>query len=202
MKLLRYRDGPRTVPGLLDETGAIRNLSAIVPDFDPAHLDPETLEHISGTDPDRLALAPDGVALAAPVAQTRNFIAVGLNYRDHAAETGAEIPAEPVLFNKAPSCITGPYDDLVIPPGATQVDWEAELAVVIGSRAYSIDPDDALQYVARYCICHDVSERQWQGAGTGQWVKGKSSPTFGPLGPWLVTRDEIADPQQLTMSLQ
>ncbi len=140
--------------------------------------------------------------LGPPVAATRNFIAVGLNYADHAAESGMPVPKEPVLFNKAPSCIVGPNDDVVIPKDSVKTDWEVELAVVIGTRASNISERVALDYVAGYCICNDVSERSYQLEGTGQWMKGKGCPTFGPLGPWLVTTDEVPDPQDLGMYLE
>jgi len=135
------------------------------------------------------------------VADVGNFIAVGLNYADHAAETGAAIPKEPILFNKAPSCIVGPYDDVVIPKSSLKTDWEVELAIVIGTRASYVAENDALRHVAGYCLCHDVSEREFQIERSGQWMKGKGCPTFGPLGPWLVTADEIADVQKLDMWL-
>ena len=139
--------------------------------------------------------------MAPASADVGNFIAVGLNYADHAAETGAPIPKEPILFNKAPSCIVGPNDDVVIPKGSVKTDWEVELAIVIGSRASYVAEHEALNYVAGYCLCHDVSEREYQIERSGQWMKGKGCPTFGPLGPWLVTKDEIADVQKLDMWL-
>jgi len=139
--------------------------------------------------------------IGACVGYVGNFVAVGLNYADHAAETGAAIPTEPILFNKAPSCIVGPYDDIMLPKGSVKTDWEVELAIVMGSRASYVDEADALDYVAGFCICHDVSERTFQIERGGQWMKGKGCPTFGPLGPWLVTADEIADLQKLDMWL-
>jgi len=135
------------------------------------------------------------------VANVRNFIAVGLNYADHAAETGAAAPKEPILFNKAPNCIVGPNDEVMIPKGSVKTDWEVELAIVIGERAAHVSEREALNYVAGFCLCNDVSEREWQTEGTGQWMKGKGAPTFGPLGPWLVTPDEIPDVQKLSMWL-
>ena len=145
--------------------------------------------------------APAGARIGSCVGQVRNFIAIGLNFADHAAETGAPIPAEPILFNKAPSCIVGPNDTVVIPKSSRKTDWEVELAMVIGERASYVQANNALQYVAGFCVCHDVSEREFQTERGGQWMKGKSAPTFGPLGPWLVTRDELTDPQNLDMWL-
>ena len=160
-----------------------------------------SLAKLRAIDPAALPLAPAGVRLGAPVAGTRNFIAIGLNYADHAKETGQEIPAEPILFNKAPTCICGPYDDVMYPKNADRMDWEVEIAFVVGTRARYVEEKDALAHIAGYCICNDVSERRFQVKRAGQWVKGKSAETFGPLGPWLVTPDEIPDVQNLAMSL-
>lgn len=201
MRLLRYRRVGATLPGALDDHGVVRDLSAVIADLTADNLSDAALEQIADLDRSLLPAVPAPIALAAPVVGTRNFVAVGLNYRDHVTEARADIPSEPVLFNKAPSSISGPCDDIVLPAGARRLDWEIELAVVIGTRAYQIEQDRALDHVAGYCICNDVSERAWQIEGTGQWMKGKSAPTFGPLGPWLVTRDEVPDPQNLTMSL-
>jgi 2-keto-4-pentenoate hydratase/2-oxohepta-3-ene-1,7-dioic acid hydratase in catechol pathway len=164
-------------------------------------LSTKTLKRLSKIEPETLPLARGKPRLGACVGKVGNFIAVGLNYADHAAESNMPIPKEPILFNKAPSCIVGPYDDVVIPKRSVKTDWEVELAVVIGSRASYVEEADALAHVAGYCLCNDVSERTFQLEGTGQWMKGKGCPTFGPLGPWLVTADEIADVQKLSMWL-
>lgn len=201
MKLVRYGQPGAEKPGLIDRDGKLRDLSSVVPDIVGASLDGVTLEKIRRTRAEDLPLAPEGMRLGPCVGQTRNFVAVGLNFADHAAETGAAIPAEPILFNKAPSCIVGPNDDVVIPRGSTKLDWEVELAVVIGERCSYVSEQDALKYVAGLCICNDVSERNFQIERGGTWAKGKGCPTFGPLGPWLVTLDEIEDVQNLDMWL-
>jgi 2-keto-4-pentenoate hydratase/2-oxohepta-3-ene-1,7-dioic acid hydratase in catechol pathway len=185
----------------VDSTGQIRDLSGVVADISSATLAAGALDRIAGVDATSLPAAPSGVRLGPCVGQVRNFIAVGLNFADHAAETGAPIPPEPILFNKAPSCIVGPNDDVVIPRGSQKTDWEVELAIVIGKRASYVGANEALDYVAGYCICNDVSEREYQLERGGTWTKGKGCPTFGPLGPWLVTRDEIADVHNLAMWL-
>jgi len=167
----------------------------------PCVLGRRMLEELRGTDLTSLPLAPEGARLGPCVGDVGNFIAVGLNFADHAAETGAPIPAEPILFNKAPSCIVGPYDTVVIPKASRKTDWEVELAIVIGERASYVPANEAMDYVAGFCICHDVSEREFQLERGGTWSKGKGCPTFGPLGPWLVTADEIADVQSLGMWL-
>jgi 2-keto-4-pentenoate hydratase/2-oxohepta-3-ene-1,7-dioic acid hydratase in catechol pathway len=159
------------------------------------------LSRLMEVDPETLPMAPAGQRLGACVGNVRNFIAIGLNYADHAAETGAAIPAEPIVFNKAPSCIVGPNDDVVIPRGSQKTDWEVELAIVIGKRASYVGANESLDFVAGYCVCNDVSEREYQIERGGTWTKGKGCPTFGPLGPWLVTKDEIPDPQNLAMWL-
>ncbi|WP_114946829.1 fumarylacetoacetate hydrolase family protein [Microvirga calopogonii] len=201
MKLVRFGDAGREKPGLIDSSGQIRDLSGIVPDINGSSLSAETLERIRKTDPATLPVAPSGQRLGACVGQVRNFIAIGLNYADHAAETGAPIPAEPIVFNKAPSCIVGPNDDVIIPRGSQKTDWEVELAIVIGERASYVGANEALNFVAGYCVCNDVSEREYQIERGGTWTKGKGCPTFGPLGPWLVTKDEVPDPQNLSMWL-
>ena len=197
MKLVRFGPAGAEKPGLVDGDGKIRDLSGHVADFAGAALDPLALAKLSAIDPTSLPLAPAGVRLGAPVAGTRNFVAIGLNYADHAKETGQELPAEPILFNKAPTCICGPNDDIMYPKGSDRMDWECEIAFVIGKRARYVEEKDALSYIAGYCICNDVSERRWQVKRNGQWVKGKSAETFGPLGPWLVTTDEMTDPHNL-----
>jgi 2-keto-4-pentenoate hydratase/2-oxohepta-3-ene-1,7-dioic acid hydratase in catechol pathway len=201
MKLVRYLSDSAVRPGLIDGSGRIRDLSQHVTDLAGDHLGRSGIERIAGMDVESLPTVSGEVRLAPPVTGTRNFIAVGLNYRDHAAETGMDVPSEPVLFSKAASAVAGPYDDVIIPPGAGQVDWELELAIVIGERIYHADEAEAARAIAGYCICNDISERHWQLSGTGQWLKGKSAPTFGPLGPWLVTTDEMSDVSELAMSL-
>lgn len=201
MKLVRFGARGAEKPGIVDAGGTIRDLSSYVPDFVDQGVSIEALDRIRAIDLSRLPVVPKGVRLGAAIGRVNNFIAVGLNYSDHAAETGAPVPKEPILFNKAPSTLAGPDDDVVIPPGSLKSDWEVELAVIIGKPAYQVSEADALSYVAGYAVCNDLSERAWQIEGTGQWVKGKSAPGFGPLGPWLVTPDEIADVQKLDMFL-
>ena len=201
MKLVRFGSSGREKPGLVDASGKVRDLSAHVTDLSGATLDPLALAKVSKIDPASLPLAPAGVRLGPPVAGTRNFVAIGLNYADHAKETGQELPAEPILFNKAATCICGPDDNIIYPKNSDRMDWECEIAFVIGRRARYVDEKDAIQHIAGYCICNDVSERRWQVKRNGQWVKGKSAETFGPLGPWLVTTDEMPDPHNLAMSL-
>ncbi|WP_445504152.1 fumarylacetoacetate hydrolase family protein [Microvirga sp. G4-2] len=201
MKLVRFGEYGREKPGIVDAQGQIRDLSGVVPDITGATLSSESLSRIRNVDTGTLPLAPSGQRLGACVGQVRNFIAIGLNYADHAAETGAPIPAEPIVFNKAPSCIVGPNDEVIIPRGSQKTDWEVELAIVIGEHASYVGANEALDYVAGYCVCNDVSEREFQLERGGTWTKGKGCPTFGPLGPWLVTKDEIPDPQNLSMWL-
>ncbi|NWA11024.1 fumarylacetoacetate hydrolase family protein [Pseudomonas gingeri] len=201
MKLCRFGLPGQERPGLIDAEGRIRDLSAHVVDIDPAVLSPQSLEALARLDISALPLVEPGVRYATPVAQVRKFIAIGLNYRDHAEEAGMAIPAEPIIFHKAISCLSGPNDDIVQPPHSTQLDWELELGVVIGSEARYVSETEALDHVAGYCVVNDVSERAFQLQST-QWDKGKGCDTFGPVGPWLVTRDEIADPQDLRMGLE
>ena len=201
MKLVRYGQSGKEKPGLIDGAGKIRALGDIIADIGGDTLSPKVLARLAKIKPDALPLVRGTPRLGPCVADVGNFIAVGLNYADHAAETGAAIPKEPILFNKAPSCIVGPNDDVVIPKSSEKTDWEVELAIVIGSRASYVAENDALNHVAGYCLCHDVSEREFQIERSGQWMKGKGCPTFGPLGPWLVTKDEIADVQKLDMWL-
>jgi 2,4-didehydro-3-deoxy-L-rhamnonate hydrolase len=201
MKLVRFGNPGDEKPGLVDADGAIRDLSAHVSDFAGAALSPASLDKLRALDPKSLPLAPAGVRLGAPVAGTRNFIAVGLNFADHAKETKQEIPAEPILFSKAPNCIVGAYDDVMYPKNAQNMDWEVEIAFVVGTRARYVEEKDAMSHIAGFTICNDVSERRFQVRRAGQWLKGKSAETFGPLGPWLVTPDEIPDVQDLSMSL-
>ncbi|WP_288586787.1 fumarylacetoacetate hydrolase family protein [uncultured Methylobacterium sp.] len=201
MKLVRWGESGAEKPGLIDAAGAIRDLSGVVRDISGPFLAADTLANLRRIDPATLPEVPAGTRLGACVGQVRNFIAIGLNYADHAAETGAAIPAEPILFNKAPSCIVGPTDTVILPKGSAKTDWEVELAIVIGKRASYVHANEALDYVAGYCVCHDVSEREFQLERGGTWTKGKGCPTFGPLGPWLVTPDEVGDVQNLDMWL-
>ena len=201
MKLLRYGPSGEERPGLLDGEGRIRDLSAVVPDISGKTLSRAGIEALRRLDPAALPLVVDPVRLGPCVAGVGNFIAVGLNYADHARESGLPIPDEPVLFNKAPSSISGPNDPIIVPPGSSKLDWEVEIAMVIGEAAYGVSEAHAPDVVAGYCVCHDVSERAFQNEHGGQWTKGKSSPGFGPLGPYLVTPDEIADAQDLALWL-
>ena len=201
MKLVRYGAAGAEKPGLVDDQGAIRDLSGEIPDISGPHLSRATLQKIAALDPASLPLVSGEQRIGPCVGNVGNFVAVGLNFADHAAETGAPIPAEPILFNKARSCIVGPNDDVVIPKGSVKTDWEVELAIVIGERASYVPANKALDHVAGYCVCHDVSEREFQMERGGTWSKGKGCPTFGPLGPWLVTPDEIPDIQDLGMWL-
>ena len=201
MKLVRYGTPGSEEPGLIDADGNIRDLSAHITDLKGDALSPQSLAKIGTLAPASLPLVSGNPRLGSCVAQPGNFIAVGLNYADHAAESNLPVPKEPVLFNKAPSCVVGPNDDVIIPRGSQKTDWEVELAVVIGKRASYVEEKDALAYVAGYAVCNDVSERAYQIEGTGQWMKGKGCPTFGPLGPWLVTPDEVGDVQNLDMWL-
>jgi 2,4-didehydro-3-deoxy-L-rhamnonate hydrolase len=202
MKLVRYGKAGKEKPGLIDAEGRVRDLSGVIPDLSGEALGTRSMLKLSKLRHEKLPLVRGRPRLGPPVAGTRNFIAVGLNYADHAAESGMPVPKEPVLFNKAPSCIVGPNDDVVIPKDSVKTDWEVELAVIIGTRASNISERVALDYVAGYCICNDISERTFQLESTGQWMKGKGCPTFGPLGPWMVTPDEVPDPQNLSMYLE
>ncbi len=201
MKLLRFGPKGREKPGILDKDGVIRDLSSVVPDISAETLAAGAIAKIRKVKPESLPKARKGVRIGPCVAGTRNFIAIGLNYADHAAETGAAIPKEPIVFNKAPNCIVGPNDDVMIPKGSKKTDWEVELAIVIGKGGSYISKKDALKAIAGYALCNDVSEREYQIERGGQWTKGKGCPTFGPLGPWLVTPDEIENPQKLDMFL-
>ena len=202
MKLVRYGRPGKEKPGLIDAAGRVRDLSEVVADIDAATLAPRVLARLAKIKPESLPPVRGAPRIGACVGRVGSFIAIGLNYADHAAESGMAIPKEPVVFNKARSCIVGPYDDIVIPKGSEKTDWEVELGVVIGSRASYISERDALAHVAGYCVVNDVSERAYQlERGGGQWAKGKGCATFGPIGPWLVTPDEIPDPQKLAMWL-
>ncbi|WLG92463.1 fumarylacetoacetate hydrolase family protein [Pseudomonas cucumis] len=200
MKLCRFGPPGKERPGLVDTDGRIRDLSAHVTDIDASVLAPAALAELSKLDVAGLPVVEEGVRYGVPVAQVRKFIAIGLNYRDHAEEAGMAIPTEPIIFHKAISCLSGPDDDIVQPPHSTKLDWEIELGVVIGSEAQYVSEANALDYVAGYCVVNDVSERAFQ-MQSSQWDKGKGCDTFGPIGPWLVTRDEVADPHNLDMWL-
>jgi len=201
MKLLRYGPKGREKPGILDEEGGIRDLSEVIADIDRSTLASGEVAKLKKIKPESLPKVTRRPRIGSPIAAVGNFIAIGLNYADHAKETGAATPTEPILFNKAPSCLSGPYDDVVIPRDSKKTDWEVELAVVIGRGGSYIEEQKALSHVAGYAVCHDVSEREFQIERGGQWTKGKGCPTFGPLGPWLVTPDEIDDVQNLDMFL-
>ena len=185
---------------LLDD-GSIRDVSSLVRDYNPDTISPALIKILRDADLSTLPVVPNGVRIGAPIARTGHFIAVGLNYADHAAETGAPIPSEPIIFSKAPSSLSGPTDDVILPKGSTKTDWEVELAVIIAERCHYVPEEKALSKVFGYAVCNDVSEREYQTERGGQWIKGKSAPTFGPLGPWIVTPDEIADVQNLELFL-
>lgn len=201
MKLLRFGPVGQEKPGLLDADGRIRDLSAHVSDISGAAILPESLERLKRLNPGDLPLVEGTPRLGPCLADSGKFVCIGLNYSDHAAETGAKVPSEPIVFMKATSAIVGPNDAIEIPRGSHKTDWEVELGVIIGKPAKYVSQDDALDHVAGYCIVNDVSERAFQTERKGQWTKGKSCDTFGPIGPWLVTRDEI-DPQNLAMRLE
>ncbi|MBZ5651559.1 MAG: fumarylacetoacetate hydrolase family protein [Acidobacteriia bacterium] len=202
MKLLRYGLPGDEKPGALASDGTIRDLSNLIPDLAGPALLPESLEKLRQTDISLLPRVAGQPRIGPCVGSVGKFICIGLNYSDHAAESGMVVPAEPVIFMKATSAISGPDDDVVIPRGAKKADWEVELGVVIGKPAKYADQADALSHVAGYCVVNDLSERAFQLEGTGQWVKGKSADTFGPIGPWLVTPDEVPDPQNLDLWLE
>ena len=202
MKLLRYGTAGSEKPGLLDSTGAIRDLSGIVPDIARETLLPESLDRLRRLDIGSLPRVEGSPRIGPCVGRVGKFICIGLNYADHAAESNMPLPKEPIVFMKATSAIVGPNDDLEIPRGSTKTDWEVELGVVIGRPAKYVAEADAMAHVAGYCVIHDVSEREFQLEGTGQWVKGKSADTFGPMGPWLVTSDEVKEPGNLNLWLE
>jgi len=202
MKLLRY--GPRGSerPALLDKQGTLRDLSGVIPDLSGAALSPDSLAKLRALNPEALPEVSAPYRIGPCVGSVGKFVCIGLNYSDHAAESGMAVPKEPVLFMKATSAIIGPNDDVMIPKDALKTDWEVELGVVLGKEAKYVEESDALSHVAGYCVVNDLSERAFQLEGTGQWVKGKSADTFGPIGPWLVTSDEIPDPQNLRLWLE
>jgi 2,4-diketo-3-deoxy-L-fuconate hydrolase len=201
MRLVRYGDAGKEKPGILDSNGAIRDLSGVVGDIDGSTISPEGLTKLRGVNVDSLPKVSGTPRFGAPVGNIGKFIAIGLNYADHAKESNLPIPKEPVVFSKAISCIAGPNDSVVLPKGSVKGDWEVELAFVIGKTAKAVSEAEALDCVAGYMICNDVSEREWQLDRGPTWDKGKGFDTFGPLGPWLVTSDEIRDPQNLAMWL-
>jgi len=201
MKLVRFGPAGQEKPGMLDADGEVRDLAGHAGDFAGAGVAAEALDAIRRIDPASLPLVAEPGRIGPCLGWVPNFYCIGLNYAKHAAETGATPPAEPIVFNKATSALSGPYDDVVIPPGSEKTDWEVELGVVIGRPALRIDEAEALAHVAGYCVVNDLSERTFQIDRAGQWVKGKSAPTFGPIGPWLVTADEVPDPQALDLSL-
>jgi 2-keto-4-pentenoate hydratase/2-oxohepta-3-ene-1,7-dioic acid hydratase in catechol pathway len=202
MKLVRHGPKGRERPGIVDSQGGIRDFSHLGDDFGPAFFAGDGLKKLRQVEIAALPIVPEDTRLGPCVAQPGNFIAIGLNYVQHARETNARIPSDPILFNKAPSCISGPFDPVVLPKQSTKTDWEVELALVIGKEAHYVDEAKSLEYVAGYCVCNDVSEREFQLERSGQWVKGKMAPTFGPLGPWLVTADEIKEVQNLRLWLE
>jgi ureidoglycolate lyase len=202
MKLLRYGPKGQEKPGLLDAQGKIRDLSGVVGDIDGATLTDASLAKLRALDPASLPVVEGNPRLGPAVGKIGKFICIGLNYADHAAESNLPVPTEPVVFNKWNSAISGPNDDVEIPRGSKKTDWEVELGVVIGKPAKYIDEANALDYVAGYCVINDVSEREWQIERGGTWDKGKGFDTFGPIGPWVVTRDEVADPQNLNLWLE
>ncbi len=201
MKLMRLGEPGREKPAIMDAEGVYRDLSGTVRDISGAHLGPKEIARIGAVNHNELPVIPADTRIGACVGQVGKFVCVGLNYSDHAAESGMAIPEEPVLFMKATSAICGPNDTVLIPRGSEKTDWEVELGVVIGTEARYVDESEALDYVAGYCVVNDLSERAFQTERSGQWVKGKSADTFGPIGPWMVSRDEVPDPQDLAMYL-
>jgi 2-keto-4-pentenoate hydratase/2-oxohepta-3-ene-1,7-dioic acid hydratase in catechol pathway len=202
MKLLRYGPPGQEKPGLLDDAGTIRDLSGVIGDVAGSVLLPASLSRLRGIDPSTLPAVSGQPRIGPCVAGVGKFLCVGLNYSDHAAESGMQVPKEPIIFMKATSSIVGPNDEVEIPRGSAKTDWEVELGVVIGKTAKYVDESQAMDHVAGFCVVHDVSERAFQLEGTGQWVKGKSADTFGPIGPWLVTPDEVPDYHELDMWLE
>jgi 2-keto-4-pentenoate hydratase/2-oxohepta-3-ene-1,7-dioic acid hydratase in catechol pathway len=201
MKLVRYGAPGAEKPGVLDADGQLRDLSDIVPDINGASLSPAGLAKIAGANPATLPIVRSSPRIGPCIARPLNFVCIGLNYADHAAETGATPPTEPIIFLKSLGAFQGPYDDVVIPKGSTKPDWEVELGIVIGTKAKYVSEADAMNHVAGYCVVNDVSERNFQSERGGTWDKGKGCDTFGPTGPWMVTKDEIPDPQALGMWL-
>ena len=201
MKLVRYGQPGKEKPGLIDADGKLRDLSGVIADVTPEHLSDKALAKLAKLKTDKLPLVKGKKRFGAPVARVGKFIAIGLNYADHAAESNMPIPKEPIVFMKSTTCIQGPDDDVMLPKGSTKTDWEVELGIVIGTRARYVSQKDAVKHVAGYCTINDVSEREYQLERGGTWDKGKGCDTFGPIGPWLVTRDEVPNPQNLSMWL-
>ncbi len=201
MKLVRFGKPGKELPGLIDATGQLRSLEGIVPDIGAAQLSPAALKKLAKLKAEKLPLVKGDPRMGCPIAGIGKFIAIGLNYRDHAEEAGMPIPKEPIVFMKATSCIQGPDDDVMLPKGSKKSDWEVELGIVIGSKAQYVSQKEALSYVAGYCVVNDVSEREYQLERGPQWDKGKGCDTFGPIGPWLVTADDIPNPQKLNLWL-
>lgn len=202
MKLLRHGPIGQERPGAMDARGQARDLSLLVPDFTPEWMAPEKLDALAAIDLERMPLVSAGTRLGAPVSGIRQFVAVGLNYRKHAEEAGLPIPVEPVVFTKALTSIGGPNDDIAMPAGSTATDWEVELGFIVGRTCRNVAVADALTHIAGYCLANDVSERDWQMKRNGQWSKGKSFDGFGPIGPWLLTTDEVPDPQNIPLELK
>jgi 2,4-didehydro-3-deoxy-L-rhamnonate hydrolase len=202
MKLLRYGPKGKEKPGLLDKTGKIRDLSGVVADITGEVIGPKGLARLRKIKPESLPPVRGNPRIGACIANPQKFVAIGLNYSDHAAESGLQVPPEPVVFTKHVSCLSGPNDDVTIPPKSKKSDWEVELGVIIGTKAKNIPRKGALAHVAGYCTVNDLSEREFQIERAGQWTKGKCYDTFGPVGPWLVTADEVADPQKLHLWLE
>ena len=202
MKFLRCGNKGKEIPAALDKNGKFRDLSSHISDFNPENLNFNNLEKLKKIDLEKLPEIPNSTRIGSCISKPGKFAGIGLNFSDHAAETGAKIPTEPIVFMKATSCIAGPNDDLIIPKNSKKCDWEVEIAFVVGKEAKQISEIDAPNYIFGYCLVNDVSEREWQIEKLGQWVKGKSADTFGPIGPYLVTRDEIKDIQNLNMNLE
>jgi 2,4-didehydro-3-deoxy-L-rhamnonate hydrolase len=202
MKLLRYGPIGKEKPGILDAEGKIRDLSAVIPELDGSAISPAGLAKLRKIKIDKLPLVRGNPRIGSCIANPQKFIAIGLNYSDHAAESGLTVPPEPIIFTKHVSCLSGPNDTVTIPPKSKKSDWEVELGVIIGTRAKNIKKKDALKHVAGYCTINDLSEREFQIERSGQWTKGKSYDTFGPVGPWLVTADEVKNPQNLHLWLE
>ena len=202
MKFLRCGNKGKEIPAALDKNGKFRDLSSHISDFNPENLNFNNLEKLKKIDLEKLPEIPNSTRIGSCVSKPGKFVGIGLNFSDHAAETGAKIPTEPIVFMKATSCIAGPNDDLIIPKNSKKCDWEVEIAFVVGKEAKQISEIDAPNYIFGYCLVNDVSEREWQIEKLGQWVKGKSADTFGPIGPYLVTPDEIKDIQNLNMNLE
>ena len=202
MKLLRFGELGQEKPGMLDADGDLRSLANVIDDLSGATLTRAGLDQLKNIDPTTLPQVEGAPRIGACVGEVSKFMCIGLNYSDHAEESGMEVPAEPVLFMKATSAICGPFDDVLIPPGSEKTDWEVELGIVIGDRAKHVSEENALNHVAGYCVINDLSERAYQLERCGQWVKGKSYDTFAPMGPWLVTRDEVSDPSDLSLWLE